>query len=90
MSGNLFNIVYFERSEHAERDAIFKNLERRCNIPTWLTTIFSVVIVLAIFLYFGLLIYQKIRQIRGKKKEKKKLKERRVINNVRYVFNNSV
>ncbi|WFG97146.1 hypothetical protein M1771_04590 [Spiroplasma citri] len=59
-------------------------------MPTWLTTIFSVVIVLAIFLYFGLLIYQKIRQIIGKKKEKKKLKERRVINNVRYVFNNSV
>ncbi|WP_253723392.1 hypothetical protein [Spiroplasma citri] len=28
-------------------------------MPTWLTTIFSVVIVLAIFLYFGLLIYQK-------------------------------
>ncbi|WP_308686799.1 hypothetical protein [Spiroplasma sp. ChiS] len=42
------------------------------------------------FFYFGLLIYQKIRQIRVKKKEKKKLKERRVINNVRYVFNNSV
>ncbi|WFG98334.1 hypothetical protein M1770_09925 [Spiroplasma citri] len=59
-------------------------------MPTWLTTIFSVVIVLAIFLYFGLSIYQKIKQIRGKKKEKKKLKERRVINNVRYVFNNSV
>ncbi|PQP79048.1 hypothetical protein C6B38_02720, partial [Spiroplasma sp. ChiS] len=31
-------------------------------MPTWLTTIFSVVIVLAIFLYFGLLIYQKIKQ----------------------------
>ncbi|WFH01048.1 hypothetical protein M1771_03885 [Spiroplasma citri] len=59
-------------------------------MPTWLTTIFSVVIVLAIFLYFGLLIYQKIRQIIGKKKEKKKLKERRVINNVRYIFTNSV
>ncbi|WP_253723474.1 hypothetical protein [Spiroplasma citri] len=28
-------------------------------MPTWLTTIFSIVIVLAIFLYFGLLIYQK-------------------------------
>nr|WP_253723662.1 hypothetical protein [Spiroplasma citri] len=28
-------------------------------MPTWLTTIFSVVIVLAIFLYFGLSIYQK-------------------------------
>ncbi|WFH00297.1 hypothetical protein M1771_10060 [Spiroplasma citri] len=59
-------------------------------MPTWLTTIFSVVIVLSIFLYFGLSIYQKIKQIRGKKKEKKKLKERRVINNVMYVFNNSV
>ncbi|PQP78643.1 hypothetical protein C6B38_04725, partial [Spiroplasma sp. ChiS] len=31
-------------------------------MPTWLTTIFSVVIVLAIFLYFGLSIYQKIKQ----------------------------
>ncbi|WFH01146.1 hypothetical protein M1771_04410 [Spiroplasma citri] len=41
-------------------------------MPTWLTTIFSVVIVLAIFLYFGLLIYQKIKQIRGKKKRKKR------------------
>ncbi|WP_334199019.1 hypothetical protein [Spiroplasma citri] len=65
-------------------------MERRCNIPTWLTTIFSVVIILGIFAWIGLSIYQKIKQIRGKKKEKKKLKERRVINNVRYVFNNSV
>ncbi|WFG99241.1 hypothetical protein M1770_04645 [Spiroplasma citri] len=59
-------------------------------MPTWLTTIFSVVIILGIFAWIGLLIYQKIKQIQGKKKEKKKLKERRVINNVRYVFNNSV
>ncbi|QJU61787.1 hypothetical protein [Spiroplasma citri] len=59
-------------------------------MPTWLTKIFSVVIILGIFAWIGLSIYQKIKQIRGKKKEKKKLKERRVINNVRYVFNNSV
>ncbi|WFG99723.1 hypothetical protein M1771_08870 [Spiroplasma citri] len=45
-------------------------------MPTWLTTIFSVVIVLAIFLYFGLLIYQKIKQIRGKKKEKKEIERK--------------
>ncbi|PQP78588.1 hypothetical protein C6B38_05295 [Spiroplasma sp. ChiS] len=45
-------------------------------MPTWLTTIFSVVIVLAIFLYFGLLIYQKIRQIRVKKKDKKEIERK--------------
>ncbi|AXF95730.1 hypothetical protein [Spiroplasma phoeniceum] len=56
-------------------------------MPTWLTTIFSVVIILGIFAWIGLSIYQKIKQIRGKKKEKK-LKERRIKNNVRYVFNN--
>ncbi|AXF96031.1 spiroplasma plectrovirus-related protein [Spiroplasma phoeniceum P40] len=60
-------------------------------MPTWLTTIFSVVIILGIFAWIGLSIYQKIKQIRGKKKrKKKKLKERRIKNNVRYVFNNSV
>ncbi|WP_083436105.1 hypothetical protein [Spiroplasma kunkelii] len=40
-------------------------------MPTWLTTIFSVVIILGIFYWIGLLIYQKIRQIERKKKEKK-------------------
>ncbi|PQP79401.1 hypothetical protein C6B38_01365 [Spiroplasma sp. ChiS] len=45
-------------------------------MPTWLTTIFSVVIVLAIFLYFCLLIYQKIRQIRVKKKDKKEIERK--------------
>ncbi|AXF95339.1 hypothetical protein [Spiroplasma phoeniceum] len=59
-------------------------------MPTWLTTIFSVVIILGIFAWIGLSIYQKIKQIRGKKKEKKKLKESSIKNNVRYVFNNSV
>ncbi|ALA97559.1 Spiroplasmavirus-related protein [Spiroplasma kunkelii CR2-3x] len=58
-------------------------------MPTWLTTIFSVVIILGIFAWIGLSIYQKIKQIQGKKKEKKKLIERRIKNNVRYVFNNS-
>ncbi|ALA97876.1 Spiroplasmavirus-related protein [Spiroplasma kunkelii CR2-3x] len=57
-------------------------------MPTWLTTIFSIIILLAIFAWIGLSIYQKIKQIQGKKK-KKKLKERRIKNNVRYVFNNS-
>nr|WP_281268872.1 hypothetical protein [Spiroplasma phoeniceum] len=49
---------------------------------------FSVVIILGIFAWICLSIYQKIKQIRGKKKEKKKLKERTIKNNVRYVFNN--
>ncbi|WP_083436088.1 hypothetical protein [Spiroplasma kunkelii] len=38
-------------------------------MPTWLTTIFSVLIVLGIFLYIGLGIYQKIRQIERNKKD---------------------
>ncbi|AXF96030.1 spiroplasma plectrovirus-related protein [Spiroplasma phoeniceum P40] len=42
-------------------------------MPTWLTTIFSVVIILGIFAWIGLSIYQKIKQIRGKKKEKKEI-----------------
>ncbi|WP_338990480.1 hypothetical protein [Spiroplasma endosymbiont of Seladonia tumulorum] len=58
-------------------------------MPVWLTWIFSIVIILGILAWIGLSIYQKIRQIRGKKKEKKKLKTRRIKNNVRYVFNNS-
>ncbi|WP_253301140.1 hypothetical protein [Spiroplasma endosymbiont of Phyllotreta cruciferae] len=58
-------------------------------MPVWLTTIFSVVIILGIFAWISLSIYQKIRQIRGKKKEKKKLKTRRIRNNVGDVFNNS-
>ncbi|WFG96535.1 hypothetical protein M0C40_00520 [Spiroplasma citri] len=45
-------------------------------MPIWLTTLFSVVIVLSIFLYFGLLIYQKIKQIRGKKKDKKEIERK--------------
>ncbi len=43
-------------------------------MPVWLTTIFSVVIILGIFAWIGLSIYQKIRQIKGnKKKEQEKL-----------------
>ncbi|QED24753.1 hypothetical protein [Spiroplasma citri] len=45
-------------------------------MPTWLTTIFSVVIILSIFTYIGLSIYQKIKQIRGKKKEKKEIERK--------------
>ncbi|WP_348735647.1 hypothetical protein [Spiroplasma endosymbiont of Ammophila pubescens] len=45
-------------------------------------------ILLGIFAWIGLSIYQKVRQIQGKKKEKKNLKKRRIKNNVRYVFNN--
>ncbi|ALA97153.1 Spiroplasmavirus-related protein [Spiroplasma kunkelii CR2-3x] len=54
-------------------------------MPTWLTIIFSIIILLGIFAWIGLSIFQKIKQIRGKKKDKKKLKERRIKNNVRYV-----
>ncbi|WP_338966423.1 MULTISPECIES: hypothetical protein [unclassified Spiroplasma] len=45
-------------------------------MPVWLTTIFSVVIILGIFAWIGLSIYQKIRQIRGKKKDKKEIENR--------------
>ncbi|WP_114564149.1 hypothetical protein [Spiroplasma phoeniceum] len=45
-------------------------------MPTLLTTIFSVVIILGIFAWIGLSIYQKIKQIRGKKKEKKEIERK--------------
>ncbi|QED24837.1 hypothetical protein [Spiroplasma citri] len=45
-------------------------------MPTWLTKIFSVVIILGIFAWIGLSIYQKIKQIRGKKKEKKEIERK--------------
>ncbi|MFU0252559.1 hypothetical protein [Spiroplasma sp. Moj] len=45
-------------------------------MPGWLTTIFSVVIKLGIFAWIGLSIYQKIRQIQGKKKDKKEIKSK--------------
>ncbi|GAA6238885.1 MAG: hypothetical protein SPLM_10020 [Spiroplasma phoeniceum] len=41
-------------------------------MPVWLTWIFSILILLGIFAWIGLSIYQKIRQIQGKKKEKKR------------------
>ncbi len=40
-------------------------------MPVWLTWIFSILILLGIFVRIGLSIYQKFRQIQGKKKEKK-------------------
>ncbi|WP_425289469.1 hypothetical protein [Spiroplasma endosymbiont of Poecilobothrus nobilitatus] len=40
-------------------------------MPVWLTWIFSIFILLGIFAWIGLSIYQKIRQIQGKKKRKK-------------------
>lgn len=45
-------------------------------MPVWLTTIFSVVIILGIFAWIGLSIYQKIRQIREKKKDKKEIENK--------------
>ncbi|WP_348734810.1 hypothetical protein [Spiroplasma endosymbiont of Ammophila pubescens] len=41
-------------------------------MPVWLTWIFSILILLGIFAWIGLSIYQKVRQIQGKKKEKKR------------------
>ncbi|PWF94757.1 Plectrovirus spv1-c74 ORF 12 transmembrane protein [Spiroplasma poulsonii] len=58
-------------------------------MPVWLTTIFSVVIILGIFAWIGLSIYQKLDKLKVRKKIRKKLKIRRIKNNVRYVFNNS-
>ncbi|MBW3058190.1 MAG: hypothetical protein CXB60_03365 [Spiroplasma poulsonii] len=45
-------------------------------MPVWLTTIFSVVIILGIFAWIGLSIYQKIRQIKGKKKDNKEIENK--------------
>ncbi|MFX4057018.1 MAG: hypothetical protein EHV01_001605 [Spiroplasma sp. hy2] len=45
-------------------------------MPVWLTWIFSVLILLGIFAWIGLSIYQKVRQIQGKKKEKKELEKK--------------
>ncbi len=42
----------------------------------WLTWIFSILILLGIFVWIGLSIYQKVRQIQGKKKEKKEIKNK--------------
>ncbi|UZQ30181.1 MAG: hypothetical protein OHM56_01135 [Spiroplasma phoeniceum] len=39
-------------------------------MPVWLTWIFSILILLGIFAWIGLSIYQKIRQIQGKKKKR--------------------
>lgn len=41
-------------------------------MPVWLTWIFSILILLGIFAWIGLSIYQKVRQIQGKKKSKKR------------------
>ncbi len=45
-------------------------------MPVWLTWIFIILILLGIFAWIGLSIYQKIRQIQGKKKEKKELEKK--------------
>ncbi|WP_081799507.1 hypothetical protein [Spiroplasma melliferum] len=47
-------------------------------MPVWLTWIFSIVIILGILAWIGLSIYQKIRQIQGKKKDKKEIKNKEV------------
>ncbi len=45
-------------------------------MPVWLTWIFSILILLGIFAWIGLSIYQKVKQIQGKKKEKKELEKK--------------
>ncbi|WHQ36528.1 hypothetical protein [Spiroplasma sp. SV19] len=45
-------------------------------MPVWLTWIFSILILLGIFAWIGLSIYQKVRQIRGKNKEKKEIESK--------------
>ncbi|ALA97989.1 Spiroplasmavirus-related protein [Spiroplasma kunkelii CR2-3x] len=55
---------------------IFFPLEGSYIMPTWLTTIFSVVIILGIFAWIGLSIYQKIRQIERNKKDKKEIERK--------------
>lgn len=45
-------------------------------MPVWLTWIFSILILLGIFSWIGLSIYQKVKQIQGKKKEKKELEKK--------------
>ncbi|WP_342255549.1 hypothetical protein [Spiroplasma endosymbiont of Poecilobothrus nobilitatus] len=45
-------------------------------MPVWLTWIFSILILLGVFALIGLSIYQKVKQIQGKKKEKKELEKR--------------
>jgi hypothetical protein len=39
-------------------------------MPVWLTWIFSILILLGVFAWIGLSIYQKVKQIQDKKKEK--------------------
>ncbi|ALA97017.1 Spiroplasmavirus-related protein [Spiroplasma kunkelii CR2-3x] len=48
-------------------------------MPTWLTTIFSVVIILGIFAWIGLSIYQKNKQIQGKKKEIERKEDKKML-----------
>ncbi|WP_053390497.1 hypothetical protein [Spiroplasma kunkelii] len=80
-----FNGAERQRAERVCKFQFFNFLEGSYIVPTWLTIIFSIIILLGIFAWIGLSIFQKIKQIRGKKKDKKKLKERRIKNNVRYV-----
>ncbi|UZQ29713.1 MAG: hypothetical protein OHM56_11285 [Spiroplasma phoeniceum] len=63
-----------ERSEFANFN--FLIYERSYIAPVWLTWIFSILILLDIFAWIGLSIYQKIRQIQCKKKEKKELEKK--------------
>ncbi len=58
-------------------------------MPVWLTWIFSILILLGIFALIGLSIYQKVRQIQGKKKEKKKELKKRMIENNEFINWNS-
>ncbi|WP_083436097.1 hypothetical protein [Spiroplasma kunkelii] len=46
-------------------------------MSTLLTTILSIIILLGIFAWIGLSIYQKIKQIQGNKKDKKEIERKK-------------
>ncbi|WP_053390782.1 hypothetical protein [Spiroplasma kunkelii] len=71
-----FNGAKRQRAERVCKFQFFNFLEGSYIMPIWLTTIFSVLIVLGIFLYIGLGIYQKIRQIERNKKDKKEIERK--------------
>ncbi|ABU40633.1 hypothetical protein [Spiroplasma kunkelii] len=66
-----FNGAKRQRAERVCKFQFFNFLEGSYIVPTWLTIIFSIIILLGIFAWIGLSIFQKIKQIRGKKKDKK-------------------
>ncbi|WP_053390674.1 hypothetical protein [Spiroplasma kunkelii] len=66
-----FNGAKRQRADRVCKFQFFNFLKGSYIVPTWLTTIFSIIILLEIFAWICLSIYQKIKQILGKKKDKK-------------------